>query len=407
MPTPSGVTPLPRTEPTPVRPRVCLLSAETNAISGGHRYHQHLLAAAPAAGFEMEVARPWPRLALPCADVVLIDSLYAWTVAVAVRRPRRPVAVAIAHQHPGGTSGPRWLRALRRRVDLATYRRCDRIVTPGPLLASTLREQHTFQPERIEVIPPGSDLPHGGSVPPLRGERCVGLLNVANWLPNKGIVELLEAVALLPSDDVTLHLVGRTDVDARYGRLVRRRIEQPDLVDRVVVHGSLTADELGPLYAAADVFAFTSRVETYGSAIGEALRAGLPVVGWRNPHLCALVEDEVAGLLVEAARVDQLADAVHRLAVDPIERQRLAAGARRRGTDLPTWRETTTRFFAMVTRLVTEPVEPTQHGTATHDVDASDASVLDEETAGKRTRIAHRPGNGSLDGADVGDDDHD
>lgn len=355
----------------------------------------------------MVVDRPRPRLSLPRTDVVLVDSLYAWTVAIAMRRRRsRPIVVAIAHQHPGGVDGPLWLRSIRRRVDLATYRRCDLVVSPGPILANALVERHAVQTERIEIIEPGSDLPQSGSVAPLRADRRIGLLNVANWLPNKGIIELLDAVAGLPRDEVTVHLVGRTDVDRRYSRRVRHRTEQPDLADRVVVHGALSSPDVAALYAAADLFAFPSSIETYGTAVAEALAAGLPIVGWQSAHLNALVDEGVEGLLVEHGRVDELAAAIHRLATDPSERQRLAAGARRRGARLPTWEQTTNRFFAVLARLVAGPVEPSQHPTAADDVDAADAGVLHEQMLGERTRVTHRPGNGCLDRADVGHDDH-
>ncbi len=45
---------------------------------------------------------------------------------------------------------------------------------------------------------------------------------VANWQPWKGIVELLEAVAGLPDDVVTLHLVGDTATRGGYAGRVRR-----------------------------------------------------------------------------------------------------------------------------------------------------------------------------------------
>ena len=45
---------------------------------------------------------------------------------------------------------------------------------------------------------------------------------VANWLPRKGIVELLEAVAGLPDDVVTLHLVGDTATRGRYAESCAR-----------------------------------------------------------------------------------------------------------------------------------------------------------------------------------------
>lgn len=404
---PSAATPHPPADRSPSSPiRACLLSAGTDAISGGHRYHQHLLAAAESAGFSMGVVRPALRPRLPAADVVVIDSLYAWTAALAVRRRRRPVTVAIAHQHPGGSDAAGWTRALQSRLDLATYRSCDLIVTPGPILADLLIGVHAIDRRRVAVIEPGCDLPPGEPIPPLRGERRLGLLNVANWLPNKGVLELLEAVASLPLDEVTLHLAGRTDVAPDYTARVLRRIGASDLVDRVVVAGALEPAGIASLYAAADAFAFPSRVETYGSAAAEALAAGLPVIGWRSPHLSNLVDDGCEGLLVEPGQAGALAAAIHRLAVDDTERAKLAAGARRRGARLPTWSDTTDRFFAALARLVAVPVEPAHDPLAAVDVDPADAGILDEQPIGEGRGRTERPPDGGLDRTDVGHHDH-
>jgi glycosyltransferase involved in cell wall biosynthesis len=274
-------------------------------------------------------------------------------------------------------------------------------------VADVLVEQYGLDRARVEIIEPGCDLPAGQPIPALRAGRRLGLLNIANWLPNKGIVELLDALATLPADDVTLHLAGRTDVEPGYTALVQRRLEQRDLADRVVVHGALGASAVSSLYAAADAFAFPSRVETYGSALAEALAAGLPVVGWRTPHMCALVEEGVAGLLVEAGDVEALAGAIHRIAADSTERHRLAAGARTRGASLPTWCQTTDRFFAALSRLLAEPVEPSHDTIAARDVDAADPGILDEQPLGQCRVDAQRPPQRRLDRTDVGDDHYD
>jgi glycosyltransferase involved in cell wall biosynthesis len=355
----------------------------------------------------MSVTDPSFRFKLPPADVVVVDSLYAWTVSAAVRRRQRPPVVAIAHQHPGGSDGPRWAAAIRARLDAATYRACDLVITPGPVLAEALAGDHGLDPDRIAVIEPGCDLPAPEALTPLRGQRRLGLLHVANWLPNKGVLELLDAVAAVPDDDVTLHLVGRTDVAPEYASRVSERIRRPDLADRVVVHGALDAGSVASLYAAADVFVFPSRIETYGSAAAEALAAGLPIVGWRTPHLGHLVDDAAEGVLVPTGDVEAMTAALHRLAVDDDERDRLAAGARRRGARLPTWAETTDRFFAALAGLVAEAVEPAHDRLTPGHVDPAHPGVLDEQAiGGDRGRGAERPPDGGLDRADVGHDDH-
>ena len=341
---------------------------------------------------------------LPAADVIVIDSLEAWKLAPALSRQRRPRAVALVHQQPGGVDGPRWLRRIRRVLDIAAYRRCDLIIVAGPAVADILRDEG-IDPARMEVVAPGSDLPPFHHRPPLRAECRIGALNVANWLPNKGIIELVDAVSALPHEDVTLHLAGQTDIEPNYEAAVTARLQQADLTGRVVVHGAIEPAAIAALYAAADVFVFPSHSEAYGSVVAEALAMGLPVVGWRTPYMCALVDDHVQGLLVPPGNVGSLGDAIHRLATDPALLESLSNGARNRGNRLPTWEQTTRRFFGALGRLVAEPIEPPERRATTDDIDPADRGIFDEQPA-------HRlhpqgPPDRSLDGPDVRDDDHD
>jgi glycosyltransferase involved in cell wall biosynthesis len=374
--------------------RVCLLARDSgDAVSGGHRYHHHLLAAAAAHGVTMWVERPGVRRSLiSSADIVVLDSLDAAKAVLRVggRRQGAP-AVALVHQRPGGVDRPRWAMALRRRLDLAVYRSCALVVAVGPGLAADLVGERRVDAARVTVIEPGCDLPPGPAVAPLRRGRRLGLLHVANWFPNKDVLSLVEAVATLPADDVTLHLVGRRDVAPRYTAAIERRLARPDLAGRVVVHGPVPADGVAGLLAAADAFAFPSRVETYGTAAAEALAAGLPILGWRTPHLRHLVDDGVEGLLAAVGDVDGLAAAAHRLAADDGARRVLAAGAARRGARLPTWGETAARFFGALARLGTEAVEPAHDRPAVDHVDPAHAGVLDEQAVGDRERDPQRP----------------
>ena len=175
---------------------------------------------------------------------------------------------------------------------------------------------------------------------------------VANWLPNKGILELLEAVAALPDAAATLHLVGRADLDATYAERVRSRLQPADLAERVVVHGTRQPAELAGLYAGADVFVLASFAETYGIVYGEALRAGLPIVGWQAGNVGNLIDDGREGRLVPAGDVAALGAALHDLATDDAGRRRMADAARARGLLLPTWDGAAEQFFEMLSRLV-------------------------------------------------------
>ena len=185
-------------------------------------------------------------------------------------------------------------------------------------------------------------------MPDLRDGRQAAFLTVANWLPQKGILELLEAFARLPVDAATLHLAGDASADERYASRVRSRLTEADLTGRVVVHGPLSRENVARLYRASDVFVLPAARESYGTAWGEAMAFGLPVVGWRAGNLPELAEDERDGLLLEPGDVEALSHALLRLALDRDFRARLGASAKRRAIARPTWEASAARFFAAI-----------------------------------------------------------
>jgi glycosyltransferase involved in cell wall biosynthesis len=207
-----------------------------------------------------------------------------------------------------------------------------------------------FARSRIRIVPPGRDVapPPTGPVQDLRRGRRVAFLTVANWLPQKGLLELLDAFARLPDDAATLHLAGDESPDARYAALVRSRLSEPDLTGRVVAHGPLTLESVAGLYQAADAFILTAGREAYGTVWGEAMAFGLPVVGWRAGNLPYLAEDEREGLLLDPGDVEALSQALLRLALDREVRARLGAAAKRRALARPTWEASAERFFGAI-----------------------------------------------------------
>jgi glycosyltransferase involved in cell wall biosynthesis len=213
--------------------------------------------------------------------------------------------------------------------------------------------------DRLRVVPPGKDLDvaagdaTGEDSPAfdragLRRGRLMAAACVANWSPAKGIVELLEAVAGLPEDVVTLHLVGDTAARGGYGGRVHQRVQRADLRARVVVHGLLEPAAVHQMYATVDAFVLPSFEETYGTVWGEAMAAGLPVVGWHAGNLPFLADHGRDGMLVPVGDVPALRDAIESLARDPEFRERLGRAAYVRAAARPTWDETAARFFAII-----------------------------------------------------------
>jgi glycosyltransferase involved in cell wall biosynthesis len=272
------------------------------------------------------------------ADVVLVDSIAAAYLApwIALRRPRR--LIAIVHQPPGGIDHApprRWVQAW---LDRFVYRRCDRVIVASALLAGRF--------DGAIVVPPGRDQQAGTQVSDLREGAQAAALCAANWLPNKGILELLDAAAVLPPGMLRLHLAGDERTDTPYGQRVIRRVG--DMPGRVVRHGPCSDAEMGVLYRSADLFVLPSRWETYGTVIAEAMDAGLPVIGWRSGNLPHLVEDGKQGIVITPGDIGALSGALRRLATGEPERQRMGAAAADRALSLPTWEQSAERFYAIL-----------------------------------------------------------
>jgi glycosyltransferase involved in cell wall biosynthesis len=338
-------------------------------LSGGYLYHRRMAEAARAHSARIPFLSfpewPFPLAALRGAAVLrrceklganalLLDSIAAAFAgpALALRRRGVPV-IAVLHQPPGGIDHGAVRERSQAPLDRLALRQADLLIAASDHLAEQFVEGG-FPRSRIRVVPPGRDVaaPPGGPPPDLRKGRRAALLTVANWLPQKGILELLEAFARLPSDAGTLHLAGDDAVDTRYAARVRSRLALPDLTSRVIVHGPLALEEVATLYRAADVFVLPASRESYGTVWGEAMAFGLPVVGWHAGNLPYLAEDRREGLLVEPGDMDALSNALLELALEGDMRTRLGAAARRRALSRPTWDASAGLFFSAIRGVV-------------------------------------------------------
>jgi glycosyltransferase involved in cell wall biosynthesis len=358
------------------RTQVTLLTVgDPQRVTGGYLFHRRLADRAQRLGADVtfvsipDLPLAWaiatgPRwlrtAAMRTADVLVLDSIAAAPAAPWLGRIAAPV-VGMLHQPLGGMDAHRLGRAVRVPFDRRAYRACSVLMVASDWLAQQLAGAG-LERARLRVVPPGKDLDAVGSrardVEPNQGAafrngRLIAALCVANWLPRKGVLELLDAVARLPDEVVTLHLVGDTATQGRYADAVRERIKSGELRDRVVVHGVIPPQAVERMYRTVDVFVLPSFEEPYGTVWGEAMAAGLPVIGWRAGNLPFLADHGTEGLLAPVGDVPTLASFIDRTARDATLRASMAGAAARRAEARPTWDATAERFFTIIDEVLT------------------------------------------------------
>ena len=205
---------------------------------------------------------------------------------------------------------------------------------------------------RVTVVPNGvADEWPGG--PPQRADHTGGtVLDLSNLLPQKGFVDVLEAVpsVLARVPGVRFVFAGDPWYDEATGRRVRDLIASTGISEAVAFVGAVDPRARRELLADADVFVFPPRWEEGQPIVAiEAMSAGLPVVFTASGALPETVRDGVEGLVVPKGCPQAIADSVVRLLGDDSLRARLGSAGRARYESeytLDRWLARMRSFFA-------------------------------------------------------------
>lgn len=198
-----------------------------------------------------------------------------------------------------------------------------------------LIDKYGLPEEKVAVVPWGSVLEHYPEPVPEELEKVRSrlalpdrfLLYPAQTWPHKNHLRLLDAVALLRSRGVRVHLVCPGQQNHHYPAITEHQ-RRLGLEDAVRFPGFVTTIDLRALYALADGVVFPSLFEGWGLPVNEAFSAGIPVASSSAASLPDLVGD--AGLLFDPIDPDAIATQMHRLWSDGELRRKLAERGRRR-----------------------------------------------------------------------------
>jgi len=211
------------------------------------------------------------------------------------------------------------------------------VATCAEANASFLRQlARTEDRDRIHVIYHGVDtarfVPAAKSSEPGAPLKIVSCGQLERY---KGFHQLIEACGALQRQGIAIdcRIVG----EGPWRGNLEQQIDQLGLRQSVHLLGARPHAELAEMLAMADVFALSSAIggksgrrDVIANVLVEAMAAGLPVIASRIPGAEELITDGVSGLLIEPNRVDQLTEALRRLATDPSLRGKIGTAARER-----------------------------------------------------------------------------
>jgi len=326
--------------------------------TGGYAYDRRMIAELEHLGWHIDLVDlgegfPWPShetrsavrarlLAVPAGRAIVIDGLAFGVLPEAALqlRSRHPL-IALVHHPLAMESGLSAGQSnLLRASECAALAATSHIVVTSAATARYLVADYGVPAEHISVAPPGTD-----PAPMAQGSQdgIVRLLSVGAVVPRKGFDVLIAALASLIDLPWHLAIAGDRSRDPEAAARVDADIKRYNLGNRVAVHGAVSPERLGELYAGADLFVLASRFEGYGMAYAEAVAHGLPIIGTNAGAIPDTVPAGV-GVLVAPDEPDALARAVRKVIENPDERRRMGTSARAAANRLPTWQESAKIF---------------------------------------------------------------
>lgn len=196
----------------------------------------------------------------------------------------------------------RW-EGSTRTISKGIWERVCRILAPNRLILHFTSEEEAkeslrrFPAVEVAIIPNGVEIPDALS--PGNSNGILRLLYLGRLHPIKGIENLLTACKLLNDGSVrTWALTLAGPGDQAYTQLLRSRIEEYELSDRVKMVGEVRGEKKKQIFENSDLTIVPSYTENFAMVVAESLAHGVPVIAsrgtpWRR------VEEIGCGLWVE------------------------------------------------------------------------------------------------------------
>lgn len=187
------------------------------------------------------------------------------------------------------------------KISKYAFDHCDKLTVGSPHYKERIDRNFDIQSKYIPILTP-TDIFHRGQ----KNNPYFKIVSTGNLKEQKGHRDLIEAFDLsMREENAKLFIFGEgPDRD-----FLERMIKERNLEDKVFLKGQTDTLKIAEEYESADLFVLASYTETFGKAIIEAMKAGLPVISTKNGGSDGFIK-EFNGKLVPVGDIERIASAM-------------------------------------------------------------------------------------------------
>ncbi|MFN2430950.1 MAG: glycosyltransferase family 4 protein, partial [Cryomorphaceae bacterium] len=207
-----------------------------------------------------------------------------------------------------------------------------------------------FEDHQIYSVPNGGDF----QFPP-RKNGALRIVYLANFLPGKGLLELLQALEKVKGDTKlpAFEFVAYGSWDNPHYQAQCEAIAAG--LDFVQLRSSVSGGDKWQAFADADIFVFAPKSpEGHPWSVVEAIAAGLPVVSTNRGAIAQSVRDGENGFLLENPEPTELAEKIGLLLKDGGLREKMGRESRRLYENQFTASAMTEKFSGVFEKILSE-----------------------------------------------------
>jgi len=218
------------------------------------------------------------------------------------------------------------------------WKRAKKVVALSTSLKSTALKVVPCQ--EISIIPNGIEIDLFTPSNDTWERSIFKLITVSRLIERKGIQYILQAMAQLKNEPITLLIVG----SGNYENQLKALSHELGLDSIVGFFGACFRDRLPALYRQHDVFILTSLAESYGIVFSEAMACGLPIIAARTGGIPDLVKND-NGILVDPEDVEGITQAILAMKNNKAMRTMMGKRNRERVLEYCNWGKVTEQYL--------------------------------------------------------------